>query len=63
MGPRAAPGLESEYKRRLHASRPSGASCSLLIKRSGVRIPLRALPVFEYESWPIVTDRRVGLHE
>jgi hypothetical protein len=42
MGPKAAPGLESEYKPRLPAGRRPGASSSLLIKRSGVRIPLRA---------------------
>jgi len=50
--PKAAPGLESEYKPRLPAGRLPGASCSLLIKRSGVRIPLRAPspPSAEYET-------------
>jgi hypothetical protein len=42
MGPNPPPRLESEYKPRLPAGRLPGATCSLLIKRSGVRIPLRA---------------------
>ena len=37
MGPKAAPGLESEYKPRLPAGSPPGARSSLLIKRSWLR--------------------------
>jgi hypothetical protein len=44
MGPEAAPGLESEYNPKLSAGRLPGTSSSLLIKRSGVRIPLRHQP-------------------
>src|ERR1035437_10307506 len=42
MGPETAPGLESEYRPRLRAGRLPSVSRSPLIKRSGVRTPLRA---------------------
>jgi hypothetical protein len=58
MGPKAAPGLESEYKPKLPAGRLPGASNSLLIKRSGVRIPLRAPAESDTEYDP---GRRVAL--
>src|ERR1035437_8294402 len=58
MGPKAAPGLESEYKTRLPAGRLRGASSSLLIKRSGVRIPLRAPAEADTEYDP---GRRVAV--
>jgi len=39
MGPKATPRLESEYNPKFSAGRLPGTSSSLLIKRSGVRIP------------------------
>jgi hypothetical protein len=38
MGPKAAPGVESEYKPRLPAGRLPGVSCSLLIDSPGSEI-------------------------
>ena len=57
MGPKAALGLESEYNPRLPAGRLPGGSCSLLIKRWGVRIPPRA----EGGQYPIRISRRPGV--